>query len=150
MGGANSIRAFTVRGIGPGRFSGYSDGRYSYLLQNGDVKLQGNLEYRTRLFGNLQGAIFLDMGNVWELDKAHSSVGGEADESDVKFRVGSFWKQMAVGTGIGLRYDMDFLVLRLDWGIGLHVPYETNKSGFFNIPKFKDGQALHLAVGYPF
>ena len=127
---------------------GYDDGRYSFLLQNGDVKLQANLEYRTRLFGNLQGAIFLDMGNVWDLDKAHSSVTGETD--DIQFRVGSFWKQMAVGTGVGLRYDLDFLVLRLDWGIGLHVPYETNKSGFFNIPRFKDGQALHLAVGYPF
>lgn len=148
VGGANSIRAFTVRGIGPGRFGGYDDGRYSFLLQNGDVKLQANLEYRTRLFGNLQGAIFLDMGNVWDLDKAHSSVTGETD--DIQFRVGSFWKQMAVGTGVGLRYDLDFLVLRLDWGIGLHVPYETNKSGFYNIPRFKDGQALHLAVGYPF
>ena len=58
--------------------------------------------------------------------------------------------EMALGTGVGIRYDLDFLVLRLDWGVGLHVPYETGKSCFYNIPKFKDGQALHLAVGYPF
>ena len=67
-----------------------------------------------------------------------------------QFKLRNVFKELAVGTGIGLRYDMEFLVLRLDWGVGLHVPYETGKSGFYNIPKFKDGQAIHLAVGYPF
>ena len=57
---------------------------------------------------------------------------------------------MAVGTGIGLRYDLDFLVLRLDWGVGLHVPYPTSKSGFYNITRFRDAQTLHFAIGYPF
>jgi hypothetical protein len=57
---------------------------------------------------------------------------------------------MAVGTGVGLRYDLDFLILRLDWGIGLHVPYETGHSGFFNVGRFRDNQTLHFAIGYPF
>jgi hypothetical protein len=57
---------------------------------------------------------------------------------------------MAVGTGVGIRYDLDFLIIRLDWGIGLHVPYETGKSGFFNTDGFKKNQALHFAIGYPF
>lgn len=57
---------------------------------------------------------------------------------------------MAVGTGVGIRYDLEFLVIRLDWGLGLHVPYETDKGGFYNIPNFHDGQSLHFAVGYPF
>ena len=66
------------------------------------------------------------------------------------FRFGEFFKQMAVGTGVGLRYDLDFLILRLDWGIGLHVPYETTKSGFYNVDKFSRHQTLHFAIGYPF
>ena len=150
VGGANSIRAFTVRGLGPGRYAGAGDAQYSYLIQNGDVKLQGNLEYRTRLFGNLQGAVFLDVGNVWKIGHSDSEEIIGENASDMNFRAKDFFSQMAVGTGVGLRYDLDFLVLRLDWGFGLHVPYETNKKGFFNIPRFKEGQALHLAVGYPF
>ena len=61
-----------------------------------------------------------------------------------------FFKELATGTGIGIRYDMEFLVLRLDWGIAIHVPYDTTKSGYYNIPSFKDGQGLHFAIGYPF
>ena len=150
VGGANSIRAFTVRGIGPGRFPGADDGQYSYLIQNGDVKLQANLEYRTRLFGNLHGALFLDAGNVWEIGRNYGDESINAIFQERNFRPGSFLRQLAIGTGVGLRYDLDFLVLRLDWGIGLHVPYDTGKSGFYNISRFRDGQAIHLAVGYPF
>ena len=58
--------------------------------------------------------------------------------------------QIALGTGFGLRYDLDFLVFRLDWGVALHDPYDTGKSGYYNIPRFKDGMALHFAIGYPF
>ena len=59
-------------------------------------------------------------------------------------------RQLAVGTGVGLRYDIGMFVVRLDWGIGLHVPYDTGKKGFYNMPSFRDGQSIHLAVGYPF
>ena len=62
----------------------------------------------------------------------------------------TFWKDIALGTGLGLRYDMDFLVLRLDWGMALHNPANTHKSGYYNIDKLKDNMALHFAVGYPF
>ena len=58
--------------------------------------------------------------------------------------------QTAPGTGAGIRYDLDFIVLRFDVGIGLHMPYQTEKSGFYNIPRFKDGIGLHFAIGYPF
>jgi outer membrane translocation and assembly module TamA len=61
-----------------------------------------------------------------------------------------FMKQMALGTGVGVRYDMGMFVIRVDWGVGLHMPYETNKAGFYNITSFKDAQSIHLAVGYPF
>lgn len=153
IGGANSVRAYPLRSIGPGRFMGDYEGnrQLSYLLQNGDVKLQANLEYRQRLFGNLHGAVFLDAGNVWlrkDLEIGIDDISIMFKE--VYFRFGEFFKQMAVGTGVGLRYDLDFLILRLDWGIGLHVPYETTKSGFYNVDKFSRHQTLHFAIGYPF
>ena len=59
-------------------------------------------------------------------------------------------REMALGTGIGLRYDLDFLIIRLDWGLGLHVPYDTDRSGYFNARTFKSDQTLHFAIGYPF
>lgn len=153
IGGANSVRAYPLRSIGPGRFMGDYEGnrQLSYLLQNGDVKLQANLEYRQRLFGNLHGAVFLDAGNVWLRKDLEIGI----DDFSIMFKeayfhFGEFFKQMAVGTGVGLRYDLDFLILRLDWGIGLHVPYETTKSGFYNVDKFSRHQTLHFAIGYPF
>ena len=59
-------------------------------------------------------------------------------------------KNIALGTGVGIRYDLDFLVLRLDMGIALHAPYQTSKNGFYNIERFKDGLGIHFAIGYPF
>ena len=151
VGGANSIRAFPVRGLGPGRFPGYEDKAISYLMQNGDVKFVCNLEYRPQLFGNLHGALFLDAGNVWNLkDRTDNLNKGQNRYEDTKFTLKNFFRDMALGTGVGLRYDLDFLILRLDWGFALHVPYETGKSGFFNINSFKDSQTLHFAIGYPF
>ena len=143
VGGANSIRAFNVRGVGPGKQDyNFLGNKYANILRTGDIKLQMNLEYRPRIYGDLYGALFLDAGNVWMKDKYST------DEE--KFKFGQFYKQMAVGTGVGLRYDMGMFVVRVDWGVGLHLPYDTGKSGFYNIPSFKDAQSLHLAVGYPF
>lgn len=148
VGGANSIRAFTVRSLGPGRFHPADNTAYSYVDETGDIKLEANLEYRFRLFsnmfgGNLNGAVFLDAGNVWLMRKDEARPGAE-------FTFKHFFDNIAVGTGVGIRYDLSFLVLRLDWGIALHVPYETGRSGYYNIPRFKDGQGLHFAIGYPF
>lgn len=139
VGGANSIRAFTVRSIGPGSYHNPASAKSYYLDQTGDIKFLANLEYRPRLFGNLYGAVFLDAGNVWNLHDDYRTGG--------KFQIKNALKEMALGTGVGLRYDMDFIVIRLDWGVGLHLPYE---SGFYNVGKFKDSQSLHFAVGYPF
>jgi len=142
VGGANSIRAYTIRSIGPGKYVAPSS-NYSYLDQTGDIKLEANLEYRFNIFGSLYGAAFLDAGNIWLL---------KSDDSrpDSKFKPSTFFQQLATGTGVGIRYDMDFIVIRLDLGIGIHVPYDTGKSGYYNIPKFKDGLGLHFAIGYPF
>lgn len=148
VGGANSIRAFTIRSIGPGRFHPASSSSYSYVNETGDIKLEANLEYRFRIFsnflgGNLNGAAFLDAGNVWLLRKDEARPNAE-------FSLNHFFDSIALGTGVGIRYDFSFLVLRLDWGIALHVPYDTGKSGYYNIPRFKDGMGLHFAIGYPF
>lgn len=142
VGGANSVRAFNVRSIGPGKYYP-GNSKLSYIEQVGDIKFLANLEYRPRLFGDLYGALFMDAGNVWSL---HDDPGRPGSKFDLK----KCFRQLAVGTGVGLRYDMGLFVIRLDWGIGLHVPYESGKSGFYNISRFKDGQSIHLAVGYPF
>ena len=142
IGGANSVRAFNVRSIGPGRYQP-TNSKYSYIDQTGDIKYLMNLEYRQKVWGDLYGALFLDAGNVWTLrNHEYSSLG--------KFDVDKFFRQLAVGTGVGVRYDMGMFVIRVDWGIGLHVPYDTGKSGIYNIRRFKDAQSLHFAVGYPF
>lgn len=148
VGGANSIRAFTIRSIGPGRFHPSENSSYSYVDETGDIKLEANLEYRFRIMsnlfgGNLNGAVFLDAGNVWLMRKDEARPGAE-------FTFSKFFDNWAVGTGIGIRYDLSFLILRLDWGIALHVPYETGKRGYYNIPNFKDGMGIHFAIGYPF
>ena len=148
VGGANSIRAFTIRSIGPGRFHPSENSTYSYVDETGDIKLEANLEYRFRMMsnlfgGNLNGAVFLDAGNVWLMRKDEARPGAE-------FTFSKFFDNWAVGTGIGIRYDLSFLILRLDWGIALHVPYETGKRGYYNIPNFKDGMGIHFAIGYPF
>ncbi|MDD6907339.1 BamA/TamA family outer membrane protein [Phocaeicola faecicola] len=148
VGGANSIRAFTIRSIGPGRFHPSENSSYSYVDETGDIKLEANLEYRFRMMsnlfgGNLNGAVFLDAGNVWLMRKDEARPGAE-------FTFSKFFDNWAVGTGIGIRYDLSFLILRLDWGIALHVPYETGKRGYYNIPNFKDGMGIHFAIGYPF
>lgn len=141
VGGANSVRGFTVRSIGPGRFRS-EDTRYSYVDQTGDIKLEANLELRAHLLGSLYGAVFLDAGNVWLARK-------DEHRPDAEFSFSNL-RHIALGTGAGLRYDLEFLVLRLDLGVGLHAPYDTGKGGFFNLRKFKDALALHFAIGYPF
>ena len=150
VGGANSLRAFPIRGIGPGGIVPLGIPELNYVMNNGDIKFVANLEYRRRLFGSLSTAIFLDVGNVWNFKKDYEDDLLNEWMSPGVFKFDRFYRQLAVGTGIGIRYDLDFLVLRLDWGVGLHLPYDTGKGGFYNIDSFKDNQTLHFAIGYPF
>lgn len=142
IGGANSVRAWPARRMGPGASSLDKDNRF-FFLHMGDMRLEANLEFRFRLLGDLHGALFLDAGNVWNL-RNHENAEAE------QFRLKNLADQVALGTGVGLRYDMSFLVFRLDLGLGLHAPYDTGKSGYFNLPKWNDAMALHFAIGYPF
>ncbi|MDR0891449.1 MAG: BamA/TamA family outer membrane protein, partial [Mediterranea sp.] len=142
-GGANSIRAFTVRSIGPGGYKP-KEGRYSYLDQTGTFRFEANVEYRFRLLGSFWGAAFMDAGNVWLLRKDES-------RPDSQLRLRTFAKQIALGTGLGFRYDMDILVFRLDLGVPLHLPYATTRPGYYNADgAFFRNIGIHFAIGYPF
>ena len=142
VGGANSIRAFGMRTIGPGAYHPEAS-KYSYVDQMGDFKLEVNVEYRFPIVGKLNGATFLDAGNVWLLRNSENQPGGQ-------FKFKDFGKQIALGTGVGIRYDLDFLVIRFDLGIGIHAPYNTGKRGYYNMTSFGKSLGYHFAIGYPF
>lgn len=143
VGGANSVRAFTVRSIGPGRYHAASSVDNDYFDQTGTFKFEANVEYRFPLAGALHGAFFLDAGNVWLLRDDPSRPGG-------KLEGGKFFRDLATGTGLGLRLDMDIIVVRADLGIGIHLPYDTGHGGYYNMESFGKSLAFHLAIGYPF
>ncbi len=150
-GGANSIRAFLPRTIGPGSYSPPDSIRLnSYFDQSGDIKLEVNLEYRFPIFSVLKGAIFLDAGNVWLMRADTNFAGGE-------FRANRFMQQIAVGTGIGLRIDASLFVIRFDIGIPLRKPalpqgerWVVNQVDFGNAKWRRNNLVLNIAIGYPF
>lgn len=142
-GGANSVRAFTVRSLGPGSYRPPSNDADGYFDQTGTFKFEANVEYRFPIFGPVHGALFIDAGNVWLLKKDPLRPGGE-------LRASSFLKDLATGTGVGLRVDIGMLVVRGDLGIGIHAPYDTGRKGYYNMRSFGRSLAFHLAIGYPF
>lgn len=140
-GGANSVRGWSVRDLGPGSFTG--DG--NFMNQSGDIKLDASIEYRTRLFWKFRGAVFVDAGNIWTLRDYKDQPGG-------KFEFNKFYKQIAVAYGLGLRMDLDFFVLRFDGGMkAINPAYKSGKEHYpiFD-PDFGRDFAFHFAVGYPF
>lgn len=143
IGGANSIRAFTVRSLGPGSYRAPNGLINGYFDQTGTFKFEANLEYRFPIAGILHGAMFVDTGNIWLLKNDPDRPGGQ-------LKAKTFLKDLALGTGAGLRVDISMFVIRGDLGIGLHAPYDTGKRGYFNMPSFWKSLAFHLAIGYPF
>ncbi len=142
IGGANSIRAFTVRSIGPGSYKAPADLQNGYFDQTGTFKLELNTEYRFPIISVLHGAVFLDAGNIWLLKNDPTRPGGQ-------LKAKTFLRDLALGTGVGLRVDIGMLVIRGDLGYGLHAPYYNGTNHYFNIA-FKKAFAFHLAIGYPF
>ncbi len=140
-GGANSVRGWTVRNLGPGAFAG--DG--NLLNQSGDIKIDASIEYRTKLFWKFLGAVFVDAGNIWTVRDYENQPGG-------KFKFNEFYKQIAVAYGVGLRMDLDFFILRFDGGMkALNPAFESGKERYpFLHPKFSRDFAFHFAVGFPF
>jgi hypothetical protein len=141
-GGANSIRAWQVRSVGPGSYNDTTS--IPNLL--GDIKIEGNIEYRFDMFWILKGAFFIDAGNIWALNKKTFS--GEGAEFDF----GNFYKELAVGTGLGTRFDFTYFLFRIDFGIKLHDPKKPpGKRWVIAYQKFRLSDILmNIGVAYPF
>jgi len=143
-GGANSVRGWSVRSLGPGRFVS-TDGRIDFINQTGDMKLDLNAEYRAKLFWKFSGALFVDAGNIWTLREYQEQPGGA-------FSVSEFWKQLAASYGLGVRLNFDYFIVRFDMGMKAVNPVYTTTDEHFPIvhPKFSRDFAFHFAVGLPF
>ena len=144
-GGANSVRGWTVRSLGPGRYKD-KDGRINFITQTGDLKLDLNLEYRTHLFWKFNGAAFIDAGNIWTLRDYEEQPGGQ-------FTFRGVVTDLAASYGLGLRLNFDFFVLRFDAGMkAINPAYQTEDEAHYPLihPKFSRDFAFHFAVGMPF
>lgn len=143
-GGANSVRGWNVRGLGPGRYV-ERDGNINFINQTGDMKIDLNIEYRTHLFWKFNGALFVDAGNIWTLREYPEQQGG-------MFRFDHFVKDMAVSYGMGLRFNFDYFILRFDFGMKAVNPVYTTKKEHYPIinPKLSRDLTFHFAVGLPF
>ncbi|WP_324674161.1 BamA/TamA family outer membrane protein [Hymenobacter sp. GOD-10R] len=167
IGGPNSVRAFNARGIGPGTYRSTDADRKSnnsYYDQVGDIRLEANVEYRQDLFPYVKGALFVDAGNVWLMNKDPSRVtytvgeGGQAvpDGKNGQFQLNSFMKELAVGAGAGIRIDVQFFVIRLDAAYPLVYPYDNTATYTVGNDTYSEGNTgfkavkLNVAIGYPF
>lgn len=142
-GGANSVRGWSVRSLGPGKYNGADNG-INFINQSGDIKLDLSLEYRAFLFWKINGALFIDGGNVWTIRDYKDQPGGV-------FKFSEFYKQIAFSYGIGLRMNLDFFILRFDAGMKAINPAYTGRLHYpIAHPNFDRDFALHFAVGLPF
>jgi len=157
-GGANGIRAWQIRSLGPGS---YNPGKTSFLNQTADIKLEANAEYRFKLFWILEGAVFIDAGNIWSFNYDSARIGSQ-------FKFNKFYKDIAVGTGTGFRFDLKFVMARIDIGMKLRDPLlvrgsQPNNQGpwkkpddsgpkwiFLNGPYKREDFTIVLGIGYPF
>lgn len=143
-GGANSMRGWQARALGPGHAK--ADTTFVIPSQTGDVKLEANLEYRFPLFWKLCGAVFADVGNIWTLKETDGD-----DGSHTHFDLKNLAASLAADWGIGLRVDLNFLILRLDMGMKVYDPsLDTARWRSPSQWLKKDGYSLHFGVGYPF
>lgn len=143
-GGANSVRGWSVRSLGPGSYRG-TDGRIDFINQTGDMKLDLSMEYRTALFWKLHGAFFIDGGNIWTLRAYEEQPGGQ-------FKFNRFYKEIAASYGLGLRLNLDYFLIRFDIGMKAINPAYQDARRHYPIahPSIGRDMALHFAVGMPF
>ena len=139
-GGANGIRAWPIRTLGPGSFKANPN---DFPNQTGDIKLEANAEYRFTMIGDFEGAFFVDMGNIWSI---------KDNRPGTEFKVNEFYKQIAMGTGFGLRYDFSYVILRVDLGIRLHDPGLDPGQRWIPASQLlkKNNYNIAFAIGYPF
>ncbi|MCU4154452.1 BamA/TamA family outer membrane protein [Carboxylicivirga sp. A043] len=144
-GGANSLRAWPVRGLGPGS---YEETQLDYYNQTADIKLEANAEYRFKLFWLLEGAFFIDAGNIWTI----RPTGDEEIDNKGLFNFDTFYKQVAIGVGTGARLDFNYFVFRLDMGVKARDPIlpEGQRWVLGVKPTTWDDITFNFAIGYPF
>lgn len=143
-GGANSVRGWSVRGLGPGKYTG-RDGNIDFINQTGDMKIDLNMEYRAHLFWKLNGALFIDAGNIWTLRSYEEQPGGV-------FKFSEFLKDLAVSYGWGVRFNFDYFILRFDFGMKAIDPAREDHRGHYPLlhPRLSRDLTFHFAVGLPF
>ena len=142
-GGANSVRGWSTRTLGPGRYQRSDTLRADFVNQTGDIKLDLSAEYRHKLTDLFEVATFIDAGNIWTIKDYQGQPGGV-------FKFDEFYKQIAVAYGLGLRVNLSFLLLRLDAGMKAYDPADSHKKFVLFKPNFTDKFAVHFAIGYPF
>ncbi len=144
-GGSNSIRAWLIRGLGPGstieQTSNDEDNKNSNKIKLGDIKLEANIEYRFDLLGKLEGAVFTDIGNIWDLYETD-------DNEDALFKINKFYKDLAIATGLGIRLDLSLFVIRLDWALKFRNPGKQDPWVFDK--RIYENGVWHFAINYPF
>ncbi len=143
-GGANGIRAWQVRTLGPGSFVPEDSNTFPNMVS--DMKIEGNIEYRFKLIGKMEGALFMDAGNIWVLNREDTRKGA-------MFKFSKFYKEFAVGTGFGFRFDFKFFILRLDTGIKVVDPERPEGKRFVFMKKGYNSindMTLNIGIGYPF
>lgn len=141
-GGANSVRGWSVRSLGPGSYNGMNNIN-NFIYQCGDIRLDLSIEYRAKLFWKLESAIFIDAGNIWTIADYETQPGGV-------FKFNEFYKQIAVAYGIGLRLNFDFVIIRGDFGMKAYNPADNAVKWAIINPNFKRDFAWHVSIGYPF
>ena len=143
-GGANGLRGWVVRSLGPGSYYNPNEIR---IYQTSDLKLEGNFEYRFKMFWLMEGALFTDVGNIWSINKSET-------REEAKFYANQFYKQLAVDGGIGLRLDFTFFLLRLDWGFKLRDPKEPDGERWIILDSYNpispQNNMFNFSIGYPF
>lgn len=158
IGGSNSIRAWIPRRLGPGSVPPRkvdSDGYYDYNIeQPGEVLLETSVELRSKLFGFVHGAVFIDAGNIWRLQDLPPDAVTKELRPGASFNFSNFWEQIAVGSGLGLRFDFSFLILRLDYGVKVYDPARDKGERWIG-QKFDVWQEIingqpNIGIGYPF
>ncbi len=154
VGGSNSLRAFPARSVGPGTYNVRTDENFTsdtyFIDQRGDIKIDASIEYRFDIYKGLKGALFVDAGNIWLMKNDENRPGGQ-------FEWNTFLGQLAMGTGVGIRYDFNFFVLRLDTAFPIRKPYLPADQRWvfdqvdFGSPSWrKENLVFNIAIGYPF
>ena len=141
-GGANGVRGWSVRTLGPGSYNG-SNSVDNFMNQCGDIRFDASVEYRTKLFWVVELGLFIDAGNIWTIHSYQNQPGG-------MFHFSTFYKQIALAYGAGIRLDFKYFLLRLDLGMKAHNPAADSYEWPLIRPDWKRDSSFHISIGYPF